>query len=520
LKRKKNLKILVGAGAAVLLILFFITVLTKFWVRKKVETALNENNSDYLVTVDNINTSLILSSIELEGLKINSKNDSSEVLDLKGEIGSIKFKGIKSGKAIFKKVVNIREVIISECNFTADFTSSGDTIIPILVPLDVRIGLIYFDKINLFVKNTANAQSYSVKEGVLRLSELNVEKHDTLSPDAVKQFDFNAKEIVWGSADSMSLYRNTGINYSAATNTLSIDSSSFHPNYTDYDFTSRYKFQKNRIEATLSKIFVHDFDIKEFTRSGSLRSSFVEVGNMNMKVFRDNRKEFNHTKKPEFQDIIYNYRSNIKIDSIALITGDVTYKEHSKDANEPGYLTFNDINARIYNITNDTIYKTDTAFLMLKTDAMFMDKSRINLFLNARLFDSKNTFSLRGTLAAIEAEELNPILENKAFIYVTSGKIQGMNFSFTADNTKSHGTMTMLYQGLDLAVKNKRTDDTTAIRERFISVLVNYKVINSNPSAGQDVRVGIISYERDPERFLIGYCARSLMSGIMSSLIK
>ena len=183
-------------------------------------------------------------------------------------------------------------------------------------------------------------------------------------------------------------------------------------------------------------------------------------------------------------------------------------------------MTFNDINARIYNITNDTIYKTDTAFLMLKTDAMFMDKSRINLFLNARLFDSKNTFSLRGTLAAIEAEELNPILENKAFIYVTSGKIQGMNFSFTADNTKSHGTMTMLYQGLDLAVKNKRTDDTTAIRERFISVLVNYKVINSNPSAGQDVRVGIISYERDPERFLIGYCARSLMSGIMSSLIK
>jgi hypothetical protein len=147
-----------------------------------------------------------------------------------------------------------------------------------------------------------------------------------------------------------------------------------------------------------------------------------------------------------------------------------------------------------------------------------MGKGKINVLLNARIFDSKNTFSIKGTLAAMQADELNPILEKKAFIYVTSGEIQGMNFSFVADTKKSDGTMTILYQGLDMAVKNKRTDDTIAIKERFISILVNFKVKNSNPLHGKDVRVGIISFERDPERFLINYCVKSLMTGIRSSL--
>jgi hypothetical protein len=95
-----------------------------------------------------------------------------------------------------------------------------------------------------------------------------------------------------------------------------------------------------------------------------------------------------------------------------------------------------------------------------------------------------------------------------------------MNFSFTADNYKATGKMTMLYHGLDIAVKNKRTDDTTAFVERFKSIIVNIKVLDSNPMPGKEVRVGIIDYERDPERFLFNYCFKSILSGIQSSLVK
>jgi hypothetical protein len=120
----------------------------------------------------------------------------------------------------------------------------------------------------------------------------------------------------------------------------------------------------------------------------------------------------------------------------------------------------------------------------------------------------------------MEISELNPILEKNAFVFVTSGKIDAINFNFIANNTKATGNMTMLYHGLEVAIKNKRTDDTTAIKERFMSIIANNKLINSNPVPGDGVRVGIIDYERDPEKSLINYCFKSALTGIKSSLVK
>ena len=95
-----------------------------------------------------------------------------------------------------------------------------------------------------------------------------------------------------------------------------------------------------------------------------------------------------------------------------------------------------------------------------------------------------------------------------------------MYFSHTANNTKSAGTLTIIYNGLNIIVKNKQTDDTTAFRERFISFIANRRILDSNPVAHEKVRVGIIDYERDPERLIFHYWFNSILSGITSSLTK
>jgi len=338
MKNKKYLKILLGIVTTVLLIVFLTTLLVKPWVRKKIEATFNEKNSDYIVTIDDINTSIIPSGIELEGIKICSKKDYSGIIDLNGEIGSINLKGINLTKAIFKKDVNIRKIIISESYLMGKISFPRDTVIPILLPLNMRIGIVLFDKLNLSIENTANAASYSLTDGVLRLYDVHVEKHDTLSPDIIKQFDFEAEKLVSVSTDGMHSFTARGIIYSANSSALAIDSFFVHPNYTDYDFTSRHEFQTSRIEANFSNIHVYDFNIADYFRSGSLISSWTEIGGMDMKVFRDKRKKFRHVNKPVFQNMIYNYPGTIQIDSIGLINGKVTYTEHAEEANEPGII--------------------------------------------------------------------------------------------------------------------------------------------------------------------------------------
>ena len=517
MNRKIYLKILVGAGAALLSILLLPPIIITHWVKNKLELTFNSDSSNYIITAEKVKPLMIQSGIELQRVRIQSKNK-SRTNDLDVEIKSFKITGISLVNAIFKKEAKIRKITISDGNISGKIPSNRDSVNPVAIPFDLRVRKVSFDRIDLTVLNSADAGSFSFKGGSLRFYAVHVEKNDTLSTVRLKPFDFEAQEIVSVTSDSMYLYRNTGISFSTITNILEIDSIFVKPTYKDYDFTSRYEFQKNRIEAGLSKIYIHDFDIAGYVRSGDLKSSFVEIGKMDMAVFRDNRKEFHHVNKPEFQDIIYNYRGNIKIDSAALIRGNISYTEHTFEANESGFISFNEIGARLYKITNDTIYRTDTAFFRIECNALLMGKGKISVLLDARIFDSKNTFSLNGTLYAIDARELNPMLEKRAFIYVTSGMIQEMSFSFTADNKKALGTMTMLYKGLDLAIKNKRTDDTTAFRERLVSWLVNRNVIDSNPLTDEEIRVGIIDFDRDPERFLLNYCSRAILSGIRSSI--
>ncbi len=518
MKGKTTPKILLGIIILALFIRILTTVLVEPWVRKKIQTALNEGSKDYAVEIEKVNIFILAAGIKLERIRISSKQDSDK--DVNGEIESIKIKGINLPKAVFKKEIDIREVTISNCNMQAKIPFPKDSLPAILSSRNIRIKKTVFDKTNLSIENTANAQAFSIKEGVFTVYDVRMEKQDTLSSGIFRQFDFEAKELFMVSPDSIYSYKATGIAYSAALNNLEVIGFSVQPNYTNYNFTARNTFETTRFEAVFNHVSFHDFPAMTFLRSGSLLSSYIKIGEMNLKAFRDKRKEFRHVNKSEFQDLIYNYPGAIRIDSMVLMNGNVTYTEHAELANEPGKISFNKIHAKILKITNDSAYKTNKGFLELNGETLIMGKGRMTVELKAEIFDNHNTFSLNGTLSNLEAIELNPILEKNAFVYATSGKIDTMHFNFMANDVKATGKMTLLYHGLDLAVKNKRTDDTTAIKERIISYIANRKVMDSNPIPGKDVREGIIDYDRDPEKFLFNYCFKSVLSGIQSTLAK
>jgi len=149
-----------------------------------------------------------------------------------------------------------------------------------------------------------------------------------------------------------------------------------------------------------------------------------------------------------------------------------------------------------------------------------MDKGKAVILLKSRIFDNQNTFAVNGSLSEMEAAELNPILENNAFITITSGKINAMDFSFSANNTKATGHLKLLYQGLDFDVVNKQTGETDAIAEQVKSLIANIIVMESNPMPDDGVRLGIIDYERDPEKFLFNYVVKSLTTGLKTSVTK
>ncbi len=512
-------KISLGIVAFLLLLIIITKFIAEPLIGKKIQAAINNANKEYIVDIDKVNISFFTSTIKLKNITINSIQHDKK-LDLIGEISLIQLKGIKLFKFLFKKDISINALDISNITINGKIPFQGSKKNPLVSSLNIRIDHIHIDKINLVIANTTNAQSVSINDSELNVYDFQVYKSDTLTPGILQHFDFGAKDIILVSADSMYTFTASGILNSTISKKLSIDQFSVHPNYKDYDFTSRLEYTTDCIDASFSKISLHNFSLAAYLKNKSLLSSYLEIKKLNLTAFRDNRRKDNHEIKPAFQELIYNYPSDITIDSIGVLNADITYIEHAIGGKEPGKIHFNKINAKIYNITNDTIYKSKKDYLVLKGEALLMGKSKMTLLLKAKIRDPQNSFTLNGTLSGMEVNDLYSMLKNNAFIYATTSIIDTVSYQFTANNKEANGKMILLYHGLDIKIKNKRTEGTSALKEQFMSFIVNIKAMDSNPLPGKEVRTGYINYKRDPERFLFNYCLKSILSGVKSSFSK
>jgi hypothetical protein len=334
----------------------------------------------------------------------------------------------------------------------------------------------------------------------------------------IENFDFSVQTVAIVSADSMYTYGANDFRYSSSSKLLSADTIQIVPNYTYYNFTSRYNYETDCIEAKVSNIMIHEFSIKNFLKSGDIITPAVEIGMVDVEAFRDKRKPFKHVNILTFQDLMYSYNALLRVDSMNIMDGNITYIEHGEESNEAGYINVNDIKAIVTNITNDTIYKKEDAFFEMRAKGFLMGKGKLSVHLKSKIFEPQNLFFLDGTLTSIEISALNPMLENNAFVSALSGTINSMDFNFAANNTKATGNLTMRYNDFNLKVLSKESQESDPKKAQLKSFVANVIVVDSNPIPGKDVRIGVIDYNRDPEKFVFNYCFKSILSGIQTSI--
>lgn len=487
-------------------------------LKKKILVTLHQKYPGYDIAIDKVRWRLIPSQLSLTQITVTSKSLPVDKRYLKGVIGSIRFKGIKNIKALLKQEYEIREIVVTNSDIEGIIPFHKKEKIPLTSTINVQIDQILFHQVNLSLRDSSTSQTLKIEEGMLRLKNLDIHKKDTLG--ILHQFDFKATLVVSNTPDSMYTYRVNGIVYSDSLKRLSADSLFIDPNYKRYDFTARVPYETDRFVVKISELSLLNFQGNDFYNSGNLVSSCLSIGQMRLEAFRDKRKPDSHEKKPSFQQYMYRYPALLKIDSMLFDDGSITYMEHADKASEPGKVYLNAFKAKIYNITNDTVYKTKDSSLTVIAEAMLMGKSKMNILLKARLFDPLHTFSLKGSLASLAVKDLNPILEKNAFINANSALVNKMKFHFIANDTKASGEMVLLYEGLDVAVKNKRTKDTSGLIEQIISLIANKSTWDSNPMPEEEARVGVINYERDPTKFVFNYCIKSIISGVQSTIIK
>ena len=109
-------------------------------------------------------------------------------------------------------------------------------------------------------------------------------------------------------------------------------------------------------------------------------------------------------------------------------------------------------------------------------------------------------------------------MENNVFLRIEKGHSKGLNFSLKANNSYAMGSMQFYYKGLKVLMIDKQTNKTSGIDESLASFLANTFVINSNNPSWFVLKEGDIYFERDENKSLFNYWAKSFLSGVLSSL--
>ncbi|MEQ9307343.1 MAG: hypothetical protein RJQ14_25745, partial [Marinoscillum sp.] len=141
-----------------------------------------------------------------------------------------------------------------------------------------------------------------------------------------------------------------------------------------------------------------------------------------------------------------------------------------------------------------------------------------NLFSKFYLADSLDTYELNGRIGTMELTELNRFLEHTAFVLIRDGLSQEATFQFEGNENYSLGEMTFYYTDLKINVLDQNSIDSPGFGSAMKTFFANTFVVNTKNPHFIFVRDGDIFHERDKSKSIFNYWAKSLLSGVVSSI--
>src|SRR5690606_19544921 len=161
--------------------------------------------------------------------------------------------------------------------------------------------------------------------------------------------------------------------------------------------------------------------------------------------------------RPMPQELMVNGAFNVKLDSLIIENGTVTYREFPVGGMVPGELNFMSLDAVMapFYITEDSIeYPVSSNFLQ----ASSLLNGKAPLSLSAELFSHRPyPIDVTAEVGEFELSLLNSMIETNAFASVLEGVVKGGKWHFIADEHDARGCMNIRYNNLKLRLLEERT---------------------------------------------------------------
>ncbi|WP_256011136.1 hypothetical protein [Desertivirga xinjiangensis] len=414
----------------------------------------------------------------------NPRDDSNEPLDKRTAWQRL---------SKYLKSIKIQEILLDNVDFQYNDRSLGKPEIDGVKNLSVRIDDLLIDSLSQHDKS----RFYFTKEVFVQ-----IRKHEFLSRDKMYSVLFDDLQI------------------SSSRRYAQVKGLQVIPRYADLEFSKRLPARKAMYNLILHEAILSNIDIKRLIDKRQLRASSLRLLKADMKIFLDKRKE-----APKFdrginfpQLALKRIRLNTLIDTVNIQNSSLHYHEYSPVTARTGRIFFNGINAKLSNFTNDTITINENNWLKGSFSAMLFGKSRLDFAINFDLRSPFSEYKYSGQLSEMNARNFNQLSRPLAMLRINAGRISSAKFYVKGNYRKSSGRLTMGYENLSIGLL--KIDSQKVLRKQMLKSIVanNLLIKEDNPSTGEALRLGNISYYRPDSVTFLGTIWQSLFSGLRETI--
>ncbi len=295
--------------------------------------------------------------------------------------------------------------------------------------------------------------------------------------------------------------------------TLSIKNLQFKPTVNDKAFMRLKVYQTDRFLVEADQVKFSNLHLNQFLNEGILLTDRLHIKDVKANVFRDKRISRIENFKPLMpQEVFQKINFDLRLDTISVENGKVTYGERVPKGRSTGEVFFSNINGQVFDIDNRA-GQTDTMRLVASCQLMGAG------LLTARFKMPLNTPHLyctyHGSLGQMKADFFNRIIETNEYIQIRKGLIEQIYYSVIVRDTLATGTLNAGYKKLRINVLKEEDPEK---RRKFITFVANLILKGRNNLQSKRARVGKIEYLCPKDTSFISMLWRSLATGLVDTL--
>ena len=206
-------------------------------------------------------------------------------------------------------------------------------------------------------------------------------------------------------------------------------------------------------------------------------------------------------------------RDTLRLDSLVLTGGRLTYCERMSMERRPATLNFEEMAFLVTGLAN---HAGPDAGADIQASGIFAGGGTIHLSMLIPLVTRRYSFRYSGTVGGMDVRSLNSFVEISDNMRIKSGTLSSAAFDIHVNDGSATGTVHALYKNLIVASIDARTGSEKGILERFSSWIarnVTIRTANTTDRSGAS-KAGVVSYVRKKSDPFLGFSWFALRSGV------